>query len=192
MSRPRARASPRPTCPWRASSRRGKVRELYDLGDAPAARRERPHLRLRLRPAPPAFRTRERSSRSSRTSGSHDFPTSRTICSRPKSSVFPRSCSRTRATPRRPLRPRAKGRGRSVRVRGARVPRRLRLGSTTDDGRGLRASGFPPGLVEGRPAPRADLHPGDQERVAATTRTSPSQPWRPRSAARRRSGCEDD
>ena len=109
--------------------RRGKVRDVYDLGDRLLDRRHRPHQRLRRRAAHAASPARAWCSRSSRSSGSACSPdvVPEPRGHRRRGRVSAPSCRRVPRPARGPLDARAQDGAASRRVRGARLPRRLGL-----------------------------------------------------------------
>ena len=80
--------------------------------------------------------------------------------------AIPRSPPGRPLDARRPLGPRAESRRDSLRVRRARIPRRLGLGGIQEDGEGLRHPASRRSL-RGGPAARADLHARHEERVGS-------------------------
>ena len=170
-------------------SRRGKVRELYDLGSSLllVASDRISAFDVVLTPGIP---DKGKILTQLSTFWFRKFWTSRTTSSRPTSARFPEELRADAGLPRRPIGHRAEVRGHPVRVRGARIPRRLGLGGVPEERARSAGSGFPTGLREADQLPEPIFTPatkaetGHDENISFETMArAAAPPARPRSCA---------
>ncbi len=174
--------------PGLSAPRRGKVRDIYDLGDRillVATDRLSAYDHI-LRPAIPG--------KGRILTQLTNFWMERLACHRPESPPRDRGrrlsgrASPLCATARRPRSPGEEGRGGALRMRCTRLPRRQRLQGVQRSRHRLRhrAATRP---RSGEPARRADLHAGDESRVGSRRERRLSRRSRPASAPRPRAAC---